>query len=690
MHGNGCVKYINNVTLQKKTLMMKTLMMILSGIILVILLVFGGIALFLASERGQQWLYDKGLSALQETLKTHVAVGKIDISLFRGCIILNNVEIDDRQQQPMLRVDTLEGKLNLSSIWHREIGIRKIKLAGATARLYKNNPDTLPNYQFVIDELKRKKDDKHEEEGTKEKGFLRIVMDTVEVDVDRTNVMWDVCSKERKPHGKLDVNHIALKDFSARLMYNLVTDSSKAATLHDVAINEENSDMRLAIGQLRVWKENAGGDTNGWHVVIDSLHYKYNNHMPRKNAGRPHRGWFDPGHVTLVISTEALIDKVTNDSLIATVKKMSLKEKESGLDIRDLKTHIERDGDLVTFKDTHISMLHTTVNINRIVAQILHDKKRAFVLKEDCPVSASVILKDIARPFAPPLYNFTTPLRLYVTVAGDLKRMLFKNIRVTSSDGRLALSANGDMCNTLEKRDLCLHFNGIHLSARGGIKEQIVSHFAKQVRLKMMRQMAAIGDIAYSGSVGIFYKREDISGLLTTKYGNVKFAFTLNGKTKYMTGTMATDAVDLGSIMNIKGLWVGNARASYSFNTSRKRGRSNGGRLPQGWLRAEVDGAKYKILHFQKIHADMTCDGAEATGTVNAIQKLLNVSCDFVYRQTDKEQSFRVKPHFSLVKKQKNKEDKTDNKEEKVKDSTESKSFFKKLFSRKKNKKEID
>lgn len=662
--------------------------MIISGFFLLVLFAIGGVALFLSTERGQQWLYAKGLGALQETLKTRVAIGHIDISLLRGKVILSRVEIDDRQQQPMLKVDTLEGTFDLSSIWHREIGIKKVKLAGATALLYKENKDTAANYQFVIDELKRKKDNNAEAEQTKRKGFLRVVMDTVVAEVSRTNVKWDVHSAEQKAKGKLDVNHIALQGFSAQLMYNLEKDSAKAVTLYDIIINEENSNMHLAMDKAAVRKASANTGEEGWHVMIDSLRYKYDNHRPRKNTGRPHRGWFDPGHVTLNVCLDAMVHKVDNDSLSATIKQLSLQEKESGLNVKQMQADVERIGDLLTVTNTRIAMAHTTVRMDKVAIQLLHDKTKAFRLVEDCPLSATVMLKDIARPFAPPLSNFTTPLRLYVTVAGDLKRLLFKNIRVTTQDGRLALTANGDMCNTLEKRALCLHFNGIHLSARGGIKEQIVGHFAKQVRLKMMKQMAAIGDIGYSGTLGIYYKREDIAGLLTTKYGNVKFSFTLDGNTKYMTGTMSTDAVDLGRIMNIKNLSVGNAKASYSFNISKKRGRANGGRLPQGWLKAYVEGAKYKIISFKDIQVDMTCDGIEAIGTVSGHQKLLNIACDFVYRQTDKEQSFRVKPHFSLKNKQKKVEEKQAKSNVKENDSTEKKSWFKKIFSKKKKNKE--
>lgn len=675
--------------------MLRTMVIIIISIVLTLVVALCGIALFLQTELGQKWLYDKAIQTLQETLHTRIAVGHVDVSLLRGRMILSNVEIDDRSSEPMLRVDTLEGTLDMSNIWHREVAVKNISLNGATLLLYKEHPDTAANYQFVIDELKKQKERKEGDKDKKTAAF-RLVIDTVTAEVSRTHLTWDVRSLPRRERGKFDPAHINLKDLKAQLQCNLADGSAKAFTLCNVVINELNSDMHIAFDKATVsradsteQKSSVHGIQN-MHIVLDSLRYSYNNHRPRKNKGRPHRGWFDPGHLNMVLSLDAMVHTANKDTLLMTLNHMALDEKESGISIKRMQAEVERYGNNIKLSGTRINLAHTTVGIKNLSAELLSDKTRLFRLTGDSHVSAHVTLTDIARPFAPPLAHFTTPLELTVSVAGDLKRLQFKNVRITTSDRRLSLSCNGDLCNTLEKQRLCLHFNGISMSARGGVKEQIVKHFSKQVRLKMMKQMAAIGDITYNGNVGIYYKREDISGRLGTKYGNVNFAFTLNGNTKYMTGTMSTDAVDLGSIMNIKGLYVGNAKASYSFNVSSKRNKSpNGGRLPQGWLKADVDGAKYKFISFKDIHAEMQSNGTDAMGTVTGKQKFISVVCDFIYHQTDKEQSFRINPHLKLNKKEK----KENKKEGKVKDKTdtvkkEKKSIFKRLFSKKKKQEE--
>lgn len=677
---------------------MKKLFMTIMALVLTLLLAACGVLVFFSTERGQQWLYDKGIKTLAETLQTRVAVKHIGLNLWTGNVVLQGLEVDDRSAKPMLRIDTLEANLDLKNIWHREIGIEGIRLYGGNAMLYKEHPDTAANYQFVFDELSKKKKKKDTEEKDRKKPFVRFVMDLVEADIEHVGFTWDILSEPAKAGRKLDVNHLDVSGFAVNVKGKIPTDSTSERTiditLRNLAVTERKSGMRLGMhkGTFHIDK-----DSCEMTVEVDTLHYAYDNGKPRKNTGRPHRGWFDPGHLDVKANINATINggflspKGSDDraKTLVTVNSAQICDRKCGLDIRSMKAVAEISKDTIKARNISIQLPHTGINISKVALAMLHDKEKVMRIHNDCHVSARVILQDIARPFAPPLAAFTTPLNLNVNVSGDLQRLVFGNIRISTPDGRLRLNAGGDLCDVLKKQRLCLHFNGISMSARGGIKEQIVKHFAKQVRLKMMKQMAAIGDITYSGTVGIYHKREDISGRLCTKYGNINFAFTLDGHTKYMTGTMSTDGVELGSIMNIKGLQVGNAKASYSFNVSKKRNKSpDGGRLPQGWLKADVDGAKYKFISFRDINAEIQSDGANAVGTVTGKQKYISVICDFIYRQTDKEQSFRVKPHLKLN----NKEEKA----KKQKGGTETtdtakkpkQSIFKKLFSKKKQKEE--
>lgn len=402
-------------------------------------------------------------------------------------------------------------------------------------------------------------------------------------------------------------------------------------------------------------------------INITNLHLKWDvRDQKRKNEGRPHRGAFDANHIDAQFDLTASLNTIKKDSLHAHLKHLSLDDKTSGLHVRDLAAEVSFGKQGITLHDLHIDLNKTKMEMGTIKAAyhitpadtIKGTKKKVDLKIEPFPLSAEVHLQDISTPFAPVLSHFTTPLNLNVSVGGTIDRFTFDDIRITSTDKRLNLTAKGDLCNiTKGKEALCLHFTNIRMSARNGIKEQIINHFAKKVNLKMVRQMKAVGDIRYSGSLGIFYKHEKFRGTLSTKFGNVNFNFGLNGKTKYMSGTLHTDSLDVGKLMNLPRLGAVHFNAEYEFNISSKRYKDKKGvkhgRLPQGWLKADVHNAKYGIIHFKEIDASMESNGSVATGSVFIPQKPLDLIINFAYTQTVDEQGIKIKPALKIHHKKK-------------------------------------
>jgi len=655
----------------------------IGGIVGVILLALSGLTLFFSTEKGQKWFYAHGISLLEEKLGTKVVVGHISVNPFTGNVTLYDTEIYDRKAVRMLSVDTLEADIYITGLLKRELSIEGIKLAGADMVIYKEYPDTAANYQFVFDAFKKKDKDKAEDR----KHPFTLVMDIDNTEISRTRLKWDILSAPQKGGDTLDTNHLDIADFSVKFSGAMQDKKHYSVELEDLSVMERKSNIRIAFRDLlfdntkndsatislkqmkgscrdkrigckllavSLRKDSALRTDRDIKLHVEKLSYYCNNGKPRKNTGKRHRGWFDPGHLDTEINADVTIYNIGKDSVNFTVRKLAGIDKGSGLDIRNLYTQVEIKKGLVTLANTSIALANTKIKLGKVVAQYTkpeHTGMKPDVRIATFPLSAYVSLQDIAKPFAPPLNHFTTPLTLNVNVGGDMNRIVFSNIRINTTDKRLGITANGDLCKLLGKKDLCLHFNDIRMYANNGVKEQIVNHFAKKIRLKMMRQLAAIGNITYSGNLGIYYKREDISGKLTCPYGNVFFAFTLDGTTKYMTGMMRTDSINLGKIMNIKDLRILKTNASYSFSIASNKGRKTHNRLPQGWLKADVSEAFFKRIGFKSIHAEINSDGANATGFVRTYRKILDIYAEFTYRQTDAEQSLRIHPHFKLHKK---------------------------------------
>ncbi|MBR4522539.1 MAG: hypothetical protein IKO58_05255 [Prevotella sp.] len=673
------------------------------GLALTIVLIVGGLYITLSTDWGQQKLYEYTFDALQKTLDTRLVVKEVEADIIRGRIMLHGVEIDDRDGVTMLQVDSVGTQLGLGGIFNREIYVNKLFLKGARMVLYKKTPTSEPNYQFVLDAFKKKSlQKKKTSKKPKKEPFFHIAGNMTTLYIGRTCLKWDILSAPRKGKDTIDVNHLDIQDFGVKITGKMADKDVTNLALKDLAVIEKKSgmifslnrvefrtlrqksldliisglkfkyqDKQLSMKTLHVEQRKASLDfTKPLSLKIDSITFKNDNHKPRKNTGKPNRGWFDQGHLDMVASMQATVNYISKDSLYAQINHLELLDKPSDLDIRHFSSFINRSGKRITATNIFIAMMHTRVRINKVDIDIPR------VQVHDFPLEADVYLQDLAKPFATPLSNFTTPLKLRLVCGGDIDRYLFKNIHITTLDNRLVITGEGDLCDVTKKRDLTLHFWDLKMSAVKGVKEQIVNHFAKKVNLKMTKQLKALGDISYTGKVGIAFRREDIAGTLFTKYGNLNFDFTLDGNTRHMTGTMSTDSMDLGSIMNIKKLSIARTRATYDFDITSKRkaealGIKRKGRLPIGSLKANVGFGSYGSFKVKNLAADMVSDGREAKGHIDLPGNLIDIDVDFSYIQTDYEQGLRIHPKmkftdkvkkfFGLHKDKKNKQDKQTN-----------------------------
>lgn len=568
-------------------------------VLLIIAAVIAGFIYSLSkSSDMQMWIMHHGMEKLSEKLQTRVSADSIGVDIEKGRIFVYGFEMDDRRKVRMLRVDTLEARMQMEELVNKRVVINNIMLYGINANLYKEKRDSAANYQFVIDTFKKDK-------------------------------------KKKKKKGDGDKIYVELD----------------AADLHRLQVRWNDDDFALASMKYNGKNQN---------VKLNGVTAKTDNKKPRKNVKKPRRGAFDTGHLNSIANIDITLGDVKKDSLGFTINHLDAKDWKNGFDIKNLTAKVDVKGDDVTITGLHIDFGKAThVVFDKLKATyvvIPGNKKKGTKKKVDFNIfpslmTAKVDLRDISKAFAPSLSQFSTPLRLKVIVSGNPNRIMFKDIRVSSNDNRLQLKANGDLCNIREKEKLCLHFNNIHLNARNGIKEQIVNHFAKKMKLKMMKQMQVIGDVAFDGSLGIFRKKEKIKGCLQTKFGNVDVDFIIDGNTKRMTGSMSSDSLEIGKVMDMKKLGYIKASATYSFDiaTNKKtttKGRHQG-RLPIGWLNAEVDNARYMIIHFKKIKVKMKSDGTTANGVLHVPQKLFDIVTRFSYTQTDSLHKMKVKPKIT-------------------------------------------
>lgn len=477
--------------------------------------------------------------------------------------------------------------------------------------------------------------------------------------------------KNKYPMLKIDTLHagISLPHLIAKeVMIDEVSLIGADATLYK-AHSDSAANYQFAIDAFKPKKKHSKGNAEGkkgkFEVLLDvddldieRLHIKWDVcDKQRRYVGHPKRGHFDANHINAEMSIHADVKSIRKDSFSIKINDARIHDYASGLKIRQLTAKARVGKKAFSIPDMIINLDNSNIEVadvlghyEKIPADTIAKKKASIKMKfSPFHVYSDIILKDIAEPFGPALSHFTTPLTLSTQVSGTLDEIRFDDIRISTPDKRLTLTAQGTMTGiTLGKGALGLRFRHIDMKARRNVKDEIVMHFAKKVRLKMTKQMKALGDVAYLGSLDIFFHREIFDGVILTPFGNVNTRFTINDDTHFMSGYASTSSLEIGKLMNVSGLGPVNANATFKFNVSKKAKRPATalpkGRLPIGNMNATINKAKFKFLEFNKLHAEIESDGSTASGTIIIPENLVNILVDFDYIQTDKLQSLKVYP----------------------------------------------
>lgn len=544
---------------------------------------------------------------MSERLGARISIGDISVSPFAGHFDIHQLMIYDKQERSMLHIDTLEMRIDIDALWNRNMRVSRIGIHGATANIFKECKDSVANYQFIIDTVNRNKSEKKKNSSDKK--------DSLDINIERINVT------------RISLHYRSYKD-------------SLSIYLHDATALHRDEEAL-------------------YDVNIDSLRLFTENFRPHKKTGKKHRGDFDAGHIDAVANIKAKVSlpQKGNDTEIQ-ILSMNVNDHASGLKIDELRTttrfakeHFCTDSIHLIAKNTRLSL--SPLNIEQI--PVTTDSSTFFL--NPVRVEGHVVLQDISRPFAPPLSHFTTPLELTAIVSGTPDRILYDSINISTTDKRLRIRATGKMTDVTKKQQMQLHFNNIHMTARNGIKEQIIRHFKEKVRMKMIRQIKALGNIAFDGHLDVLYKKVQVGGKLHNEYTSPQFEIIIDSRRKRLTGTLDANFVNAGVLFKVKNLMLGNLKAKLDFDLQAKGKRGNG-RLPIGECSVIINKARYGILKAHDISAHILSNGKQAEGEANAQWGLVNVTVPFTYIQTTEEQKLNVNPHFRLGKKKKEKKEK--------------------------------
>ena len=524
--------------------------------------------------------------ALSKELQTEVQIKDIDVNIFGQRVSVYGVRMQDQNRRELLQVKEIWTNFRLLPLLKGRVELKEVKISGVDMLLSK--PEDGPaNYQFLLDRDKKK--------GKKKKAKPSIF--------------------------SLDLRHAMVSGVNVR--YN-------------------DQDYLLEKAVYSFWREQR-------HVDIKGLHFKTDNHKLRKNTYKPHRGYFDVGHLDLVADLGLDISRIGKDTLAGVISKCNVTDTVTGFYFNSLRAGIVYSNKQIHLSDVSFNQVSTRFDIPEADI-ILPDKKldRKLHYTADS-IYVRTFLKDIARPFAPVLRNFSIPLNVRVGLDGTPQSIVLRGIHVNTDDNLLMINSTGVLRN-LKGRDFKLHFEVHDMVARPGIKDKIILQFPGKKH--MLYQLYALGVVKYHGSFDILWRKQQFRGLLNTEKGNIDFEFQLDGNTKYLSGRASTDSLELGDLFKLKKIHDVAASATFNVDISKPRTaeirKKKGGKLPIGEVTADISRIGYKNIHLKNIYADIESDGAVAEGTVTMKGSLTDLMLEFYFTDTEAMHQMKVKPRLKF------------------------------------------
>ena len=647
---------------------------IVGGFVAAIVVILVAAAFLLNSSSVQNKALTYATEQLRTKLQTKVEIDSIHINFLTFDVNLMGLDVEDRQQRKMLQAEKLSVKLDLWKLVTKKLEIESAEINAVSARLYQPK-DSAANFQFVIDAFKSDKP-KAEKTDTVKKAKSKLDLDLKKLKVQNIDVVFneDTFQLEKMTYEKTWLGH---QQGEIRHLHGKFDRATK------------KGEMRTHLVELDHLTLSEKSD----HLMadIEDLHFAIDNHLPRKNADKPKRGFFDVGHLDVTSNMQLRINHYGKDTANVTMTKFVAKDSVTGFNVRDLHFTAGINKEKVYLSDVTIQHDSTVLKFDKGELTLPSKKKGRKLTYHTSEITGRTLLKDISRPFAPVLANFTIPLELKVKMSGTDTSMVFRDIHVNTEDQKLKLDADGGMEHFSPKEALNIHFHVKNMTTPTKTAIDIINQFA--VKKFMMKQLKALGTINYTGDVQILYKKELFKGLLRTDVGSLNFNVTLDENTKYVLGQVNTSAIHSGKVLEMKDIGDVACNANFTFDMSKPRTavmrKNKGGKLPIGQVNAIVKEASYMKAKVKDVKVTIVSDGAVANGHLEKDNKNIDVLCDFTFTSTDSIHKMKIKPNLKFHNLPWQKKDKGDakTKEQKKAEKAERKAQKKAEKARKKEEK---
>ena len=191
--------------------------------------IYIGILVFLNLPVVQDKLSSIASRELSKLLQTEVSVGHVDVGLLNR-IIIEDILLEDRQGEEMLKVARLSAKYEIFPLLKGRFSINSVQLFGFAFHLNRENPEAVPNYQFVLDALAPK-------DTLKKETNLDLRINSLLIR--RGKIKYDVLSEPETP-GRFNASHIDVENFAATISLKALKKDSLNAAIKRLSFTEQS------------------------------------------------------------------------------------------------------------------------------------------------------------------------------------------------------------------------------------------------------------------------------------------------------------------------------------------------------------------------------------------------------------------------------------------------------------------
>ena len=239
---------------------MKRLEKILVNIVGTMVAVYAAIVLLFSLPFMQTALASWTASLLTAQLKSKVDIGSVNLG-FLNRIIVNDITVYEPNGKTMGTIARMSASIDLISLLSGQIDIGTAQLFGIKATLYRETPESAPNYQFIIDAFAQ---EEQEEPAKLDLHIGSFIMR-------HANVTYDIRSKAMRP-GTLDMNHLNLHDCGMNVVLRCLTDDSINISVKRLKAKELNSGLALKDTQFKLAANSQTGSLSQFSLSLPHSH----------------------------------------------------------------------------------------------------------------------------------------------------------------------------------------------------------------------------------------------------------------------------------------------------------------------------------------------------------------------------------------------------------------------------------